>query len=110
MAKHKIIAARKLQVIGHDGDVEAGTELATIETECELSSLVSLLHFGSAIVEPVVEAPKMTPRKPQRRSLRDARQPLLPHLHPQAMAAPRVTSQHVDDVSRRQTSDVRLQS
>ncbi len=71
MVKHKIIAARKLQVIGHDGDVEAGTELATIETECELSSLVSLLHFGSAIVEPVEapedDTPQTTTSKPSRR-------------------------------------------
>ncbi len=51
MAKHTIIAARPMQILGHEGDVEAGTVLATIETDCELGSLVSALHFGTAKVD-----------------------------------------------------------
>ncbi len=51
MRKHKIIATRPLQILGHEGTVEPGTLLATIETDCEIGSLLSSLQFDNARVE-----------------------------------------------------------
>lgn len=51
MPKHKIIASRPLQILGHEDTVEPGTVLATIETDCEIGSLISSLQFGNATLE-----------------------------------------------------------
>jgi hypothetical protein len=51
MAKNRIVASRLLQILGHDGDVEPGTVLATIETDCEIGALLSALQFGNAELE-----------------------------------------------------------
>lgn len=72
MAKHTIIAGGPLQVLGHEGTVESGTVLATIETDCDLAGLLNLLQFGSAIVaadesEDESAEAKADPKPPRRR-------------------------------------------
>jgi hypothetical protein len=79
MAKNRIVASRLLQIVGFEGDVEPGTVLAEIDTDCEIGALLSALQFGGAEIEredseqeseaqPEPEAPAKPPRKSSRRS------------------------------------------
>lgn len=57
MAKFRIIAAAALQIVGiEDGHAEAGDELGTIETDCEIGSLISCMNFGQVKLEQIKKA------------------------------------------------------
>lgn len=59
MAKFQIIAAAALQIVGiEDGHAEAGEVLGTIETDCEIGSLISCMNFGQVRVDQIKKAKK----------------------------------------------------